>query len=98
MTYEAATDILLELARFYWLQPRRNRPQLSREEKLILITKVLQGRAWERVADVLNTSPHRVMVKLKEISRKMAKHYYNLTEESPTGISLSELIGRHNSG
>ncbi len=86
MTYEAATDIIRELARTYWLQDPSKRPKLTREEVWILTAKTLQGKTWDEVASELGWTPHKTMVAMKETSRKMSRHYFNLTEESPVGI------------
>ncbi|GAB6148019.1 tRNA(Met) cytidine acetyltransferase TmcA [Stetteria hydrogenophila] len=87
MTYEAATDVIRELARAYWLQEPGERAKLTREEAWVLTAKALQGKPWEEVAAELGWgNPHRVMVAMKEAARKMAKHYFNLTEDSPVGV------------
>jgi len=91
MTYEAATDLILRLAKTYWMQDKSHRIKLTREEEYILIAKVLQGRSWESVASELGWSPHKVMVKLKDIIRRMARHYFNLNEDSPVGVELRDL-------
>ncbi len=96
MTYEAATDIINELARAYWLQEPDERPKLSKMERWILVAKVLQGKSWDEVAEELGVRSYRVMVGLKEIMRKMAKHYFSLSEESSVGVELNEVGGEGN--
>ncbi len=98
MTYEAATDIIHELSRAYWIQHPSERPQLSSLERRILVSKVLQGKGWDEVASELNVKPYRVMTALKEAMRKMARHYFNLTEESGIGLELEELEGYEGQG
>ncbi len=92
MTYEAAIDILRELAEAYFLQPPEARPKLSKTEEQILIAKVLQARTWEDAAAELGMREHKVMVALKDIARRMAKHYYGLTEEASVGVELSDIV------
>jgi tRNA(Met) cytidine acetyltransferase len=92
MTYEAATDIINILARTYWLQDPQLRPKLTKEEEWILVSKVLQGKSWESVADELGWYPYRVMAKLKDAIRKMARHYFGIDETSEVGVRLSEII------
>ncbi len=89
MTYEAISDVLNKLARFYWLSPKDTRPPLKGKQELILITKVLQGRSWDWAAEELHTRPQRIMVELKEIARIMLKHYFDRDAKSPVGITLS---------
>lgn len=91
MTYEAATDVIYELAKTYWMHPPDKRPSLSGKERHILVAKVLQGKPWEEVAGELGVHTYKVMVGLKEIVRKMAKHYYGIEEDSPVGVELSML-------
>lgn len=91
MTYEAATDIINELAKTYWMHPPEKRPELSDKERYILVAKVLQGKPWEEVAEELGVHTYKVMVGLKDIIRKMSKHYYGVEEESPVGVELDEL-------
>lgn len=86
MTYEAATDIIRELARAYWLQNPSERPGLTKQEVWVLTAKALQGKPWEEVAAELGWTPHKTMVTMKEAARKMSKHYFNLTEDSPVGV------------
>lgn len=91
MTYEAATDLINMLAQAYWIQESEARPRLSYTEEYILVAKVLQGKSWETVAEELNWHPHKVMVALKDIMRKMSKHYFNLEEDRDVGVELDEL-------
>ena len=93
MTYEAAVDVIRELAITYFTQPPSERPRLSSMEERILIAKVLQGRTWEDAATELGVREHKLMTSLKDIARKMAKHYYGLSEESPVGVELDEVAG-----
>ena len=90
MTYEAATDIINTLAKAYWLQEPAERPPLTKEEVWVLTAKALQGKRWEEVAAELGWHPHKAMVAMKEAMRKAAKHYFNLTEDSPVGLELEE--------
>ena len=93
MTYEAANDLIADLARAYWMHPPDKRPELSERERRILVAKVLQGKAWDEVAEELGVHTYKVMVGLKELVRKMSAHYYGLGEDSPVGVELDELGG-----
>lgn len=91
MTYEAATDLINMLAKTYWMHPPEKRPALSDKERYILVAKVLQGRSWDEVAGELGVHAYKIMVGLKEIVRKLSKHYYGVEEESQVGVELEDL-------
>jgi len=95
MTYEAATDLIRNLARTYWLQDPKERPKISREEEWILVSKALQGKSWDAVAEELGWHSYRVMARLKEVIRKMAKYYFNLDETSNVGVNLEKINSFH---
>ncbi|MEB3787169.1 MAG: hypothetical protein GSR78_00270, partial [Desulfurococcales archaeon] len=63
----------------------------SREEELLIIAKVLQGKNWQEVADELGWTQYKVMTRLKDIMRRMGAHFFNLSEESRVGLELDEL-------
>jgi tRNA(Met) cytidine acetyltransferase len=93
MTYEAVTDVLHEIVRAYWLTyPKTRGLSFSKKEEYISVAKVLQGRSWDSVAEELRMRPHSVMVALKELARKVLKHYYGITSESPVGIRAADLV------
>jgi len=89
MTYEAANDIIEVLAEAYWMQSPEERPPLEGWARRILVAKVLQGKSWEAVAEELGWNTHRVMVAMKDIVRRLSRHYLGLKEESPVGVELS---------
>ncbi|AEM39161.1 domain of unknown function DUF1726 [Pyrolobus fumarii 1A] len=91
MTFEAANDIMHELARAYWLQGRDERPKLSEKEELLLIAKALQGKSWEKVAEELGWKVYKVLTTMKEIARKLLKHYYGLGPDSPVGLHADKI-------
>ena len=91
MTYEAACDIMHELAKAYWLMSENERPELSDRKEYILVAKILQGRSWDRVADELKTRRVKVMEEVKEIARIMLKHFYGRDENSKPGVELRYL-------
>ncbi|ABM80801.1 tRNA(Met) cytidine acetyltransferase TmcA [Hyperthermus butylicus] len=96
MTYEAVADVLHELIRAYWIMyPKTKGLSLSKKEEYIAISKVLQGRSWDSVAEGLHTRPHSVMVALKELARKILKHYYGKDSESPVGIPAESIISTY---
>lgn len=88
MTYEAANDLVYELAKTYWIQDPSDRPDLSDFEKHVITAKVLQAKTWDEVAEELSTRPYFIMARLKETTKKMAKHYFNLDEDSQIGVNI----------
>ncbi len=91
MTYEAACDIMYELAKAYWIISEDKRPDLGDRKEYILVAKVLQGKSWDKVADELRIRRVRVMEEVKEIARIMLKHFYNRTEDSKPGVDLKSI-------
>ncbi len=92
MTYEAACDLMYELAKACWIMSKKKRPNLDKMKEHILVAKILQGKSWERVADELRVRRVKVMEQVKEIARIMLKHFYGKDENSRTGVDLKELI------
>ncbi len=97
MTYEAVTDILHELVKAYWLvYPKTRGLSFNKREEYISIAKVMQGKSWDQVASELRTKPHAVMVALKEMARKILRHYYGIDSESPVGLEAEQVLDREN--
>ncbi len=95
MTYEAVADIFRELIESYWtMYPKTRGLSLSKREEYIAIAKILQARSWDQVAEELRTRPHAVMVALKELARKILRHYYGLDSESSVGLEADDLLER----
>ncbi len=95
MTYEAAADIIHELVKAYWLSyPKTKGLSLTKREEYISIAKVMQAKTWDEVASELRTRPYTVMVTIKDIARKVLKHYYGKDSDSPVGISREYLLAK----
>ncbi|MCD6114035.1 MAG: tRNA(Met) cytidine acetyltransferase [Thermoprotei archaeon] len=89
MTYEAACDVIYELARAYFISYPKFKIKLSKIEEYILVSRVLQAKSWETTANELNKKQHFIMMKLKEIAGKIAKAYLGTKE--PLGITLFDV-------
>ena len=95
MTYEAVADILRELIETYWtIYPKTRGVSLNKREEYMSVAKILQGKSWEQVAAELRTKPHSIMVGLKDIARKILRHYYGVDSESPIGLEAEDVIER----
>jgi tRNA(Met) cytidine acetyltransferase len=95
MTYEAAADIIYEVVRAYWMMyPKTKGLSFTKREEHVSVAKVLQAKSWDEVASELKTRPYTVMITLKDIARKVLKHYYGRDSDSPVGISAEELIAK----
>ncbi len=95
MTYEAVADVFQELMRAYWtIYPKTRGLSLSKREEYISLARIMQGKSWEQVAAELKTKPHAIMVAMKEIARKMLRHYYGVTSETPIGLEGKQLVSR----
>ncbi|WP_148679189.1 tRNA(Met) cytidine acetyltransferase TmcA [Aeropyrum pernix] len=97
MTYEAATDVIHELAMAYWKMEPEARPRLGDLERRVLVAKVLQAKSWGEVAQELGVREHKVMTTLKEAVRRMSRELFGLAEDSRVGVELHEL-GQHGEG
>ncbi|MCE4625969.1 MAG: tRNA(Met) cytidine acetyltransferase TmcA [Desulfurococcales archaeon] len=93
MTYESANDLIVEMARTYWMHPPEKRPSLTRIERHILVAKVLQGKSWTEVAQELGVREYKVMTTLKETVKKLTQHYLGVEEKGRVGVRLAELLG-----
>jgi len=89
MTYEAACDVMYELARAYFIGYPRFKTELSKIEEYILVSRVLQAKNWEAIAEELNKKQHFIMMKLKEIAGKIAKAF--LGSKEPRGVTLFDI-------
>ncbi len=66
--YEVMVDVIYKIASSYFLLKKR--PNLNREQEIILIAKVLQHRQWEEVGKLINRGGTYVVIELREIMRK----------------------------
>ncbi len=92
MTYEAATDIVLRMVKYYYESTPNPKPRLDRDKELILIGKVLQGRSWEEVAEELGFFRHKVMLDLKDAVKQLAEKWYGLTVNDEVGVYAGEIF------
>ncbi|MEM4557590.1 MAG: tRNA(Met) cytidine acetyltransferase TmcA [Desulfurococcaceae archaeon] len=53
MTFEAAADLMHRAAKLYWLLAPSSRPQLTKLQELLLISKALQGHTWDEASEYL---------------------------------------------
>ncbi|MEM0021108.1 MAG: tRNA(Met) cytidine acetyltransferase TmcA [Fervidicoccaceae archaeon] len=89
MTYEAVSDIMWELARFYFESDMGEIIRLGEREEIILLQKVLQGRSWEEISRSLHLRDIDVMQYLKDAARELLKGYYGKDSTSPVGIHIA---------
>jgi len=86
MTFEAASDLVYRLALAYFSQPKVWRPEIDEESKIVLITKVLQSKDWEEVAEETGIGFKKQVAILKSFARKALKHYWGIEEEGGKGV------------
>jgi len=97
MTYEAMCDVMHEFAKAYWYTyPKTGGLHLSKKEEYLITAKVLQAKPWATVADEMRMHTHTLMVMMKEIARKILKHYYKIDEHSIVGLDGEKLDNRLN--
>jgi len=88
LSYELASDAILELIKAYFIDEDPNKPELDEEVECILISKVLQARTWGQVRDMLRI-PRRKAVKL---FRRAIRKLYNYFIERETERRERELL------
>ena len=77
LTYKTVKDCLFKLTYNFFLAGKKN--ILNRKEKLLLLTKNLQCKSWERVASI--TKCNECEKELKEAVKKIIMHYYGDRDE-----------------
>ncbi len=89
MTFEAAADLMIKLAKIYWMMPKKRRPKLSKFHEYILVAKVLQGRSWEEAAEVTRVKVKDVQNETRNIACIfIEREGYGMDREP--GISMKE--------
>ncbi len=91
MTFEAASDLVYRLALAYWSQPRVWRPEIDEESKIVIVTKVLQAKDWETVAEETGIGFKKQVAILKSFARKALKHYWGIEEEGGKGVKKEQV-------
>jgi len=91
MTFEAASDLIYRLVLAYWSQPRVWRPDIDEETKIVLITKVLQGRDWEEVFEETKIGFKKQVAVLKEFGRRALRTYWGIEEDGGKGVTKSQV-------
>ena len=81
MTIENCFDSVLKIVRKYFADRSGNRPDLSEEEEVMLIVRVLQAKSWRVSCEQLRKSPPELMNTVRAIIRKLCIHYLNANEE-----------------
>jgi len=89
MTFEAACDVMFEIAKAYFISYPYFKVKLSSIEQYILVSRVLQAKSWDEVANEIGKRSSFVMNKLKEIAGRVAKIYSGTVE--PSGVSLKNV-------
>ena len=91
MTYEAVSDLMWELALYYFGSDMGKNLKLNETEEIIFLSKALQGRSWGDISKQLSMRDIDAMQKLKDASRELLKEYYGKSADSPIGIHLTTL-------
>ena len=79
LTYRTVKDCLFKLTYYFFLSS--DKKILSEREKLLLLTKNLQCKSWERVSDIVKCSAEECREMLKNTVKKLIMHYYGGWDE-----------------
>lgn len=74
LTYKTVKDCLFKLSYNFFLSNRKD--ILSREERLLLLTKNLQCKSWDRVASIIGKNEEKCKELLIEIVKKIIDEFY----------------------
>lgn len=96
MTYEAVSDIMWDLATFYFESDMGRFVKLREKEEVIFLSKALQGKPWEEISRHFSLRDIDVMQLLKDAARELLKSYYGKDLSSPIGVHLikSDIIAK----
>jgi len=89
MTYEAVSDIMWDIAVFYFESDMGRLIKLKEKEETILLLKALQGREWEEISKQLSEREIDAMMHLKDASRELLKAYFGRDSSSPVGVHIT---------
>ncbi|WP_457620477.1 tRNA(Met) cytidine acetyltransferase TmcA [Methanopyrus sp.] len=92
-TYEIAADAVRELAKAYFLDTG-DRPELSEEEELLLITKCLQRWKWSDVADFLGEEVPDLMRSLRDLVGLLYEEYKEDLQRSAAVEGIRKAVER----
>ncbi len=73
LTFESVRDCMFEVCRAAFLADRK--PELDEVHKMLIITKVLQGKSWEEVKEELGKGSIYWMIELKDVAKKLLEFY-----------------------
>ncbi len=97
MTIENCMDVMSALAKYYFKAP--NPPELSRLQKLCLVTKVLQAKSWHATLEDLKISMPQATSELKEIAKTFSKAFLNINSPEEAlkyfFLTLKDLEGEY---
>lgn len=77
MTLENCMDVMMHLAKHYFKVP--DPPELSRLQKLCLISKVLQAKSWHATLEDLKLTMPQVTSELKEVAKIFSKAFLGVS-------------------
>ncbi len=89
--YESSADGIHMLAIKYFWDSNRDW-SLSRDEELVLIAKVIQGKPWNYVSSLLESNRSHIYELIYDSVSKLMKKYYNLSAESTVGLTLDQVM------
>ncbi|HIP90202.1 MAG TPA: tRNA(Met) cytidine acetyltransferase, partial [Candidatus Nanopusillus sp.] len=71
MTYEAAADIVRNLTTYYFMYTKKDRPKLTKEEELLLISKIYLAWSMRKVAKYFDIKVGEARRKIKKGAKKI---------------------------
>ncbi|MGQ4891895.1 MAG: tRNA(Met) cytidine acetyltransferase TmcA [Candidatus Njordarchaeia archaeon] len=75
LSYELTSDAINELVKNYFIDEDPKKPQLSEEEELILICRILQARTLSQTVDIIKVDREKAKQKFELSIKKLYDHY-----------------------
>ncbi|HDN95861.1 MAG: tRNA(Met) cytidine acetyltransferase [Thermoplasmata archaeon] len=79
LTYKTVKDCLFKLSYNFFLSNRKK--ILNEEERLLLLTKNLQCKSWDRVANIMGKNEEKCKEMLIEVVKKIVNEFYGDKDE-----------------
>ncbi|MEM1629414.1 MAG: tRNA(Met) cytidine acetyltransferase TmcA [Saccharolobus sp.] len=91
--YESAADGIHMLTLKYFWDSERDW-SLTRDEEIALIGKVLQGKPWSYVSQILGINRSQVYELIYTAIALLMNKYYNLSADSKVGLELDQVMNK----
>ncbi len=75
LSFETACDAIEEIAKTYFLDESKEKPQLRSDWEKLFIVRIFQSRSWKLCSEILGVHPRRLKERMARATRKLYKYY-----------------------